>query len=106
MIEVTRLRKVGGPLTKRISLAPDGRLVSDGSACVMSRGHATRVRLERFEGFADLIQQLEPSEAIALGGLRPNLLDHVEVTTQDRLAKVSHHSPLWQHRGCISPMRA
>ena len=41
-IEITTLSKTGGPLTKRISLAPDGTLRSDGSACVMSSGIAQR----------------------------------------------------------------
>ena len=44
-IELTRLTKDGGPLTKQISLSPDGTLVKDGSACVMAHGTAERVRL-------------------------------------------------------------
>jgi hypothetical protein len=93
MIEITRLAKIGGPLTKRISLSPDGKPVSDGSACVMSRGHAQRVRLDHLSQFADLVQQLEPHEAIALGALRADLPEHVEVTTQDRLVKLNGAAP-------------
>jgi hypothetical protein len=92
-IEITLISKTGGPLTKRISLSPEGNLISDGSACVMSRGHAQRVRLDRLSQFADLVQQLEPHEAIALGALRDGLPDHVEVTTQDRLAKLTGAAP-------------
>src|SRR5258708_40292943 len=44
-IELTRLTKVGGPLTKRISLAADGTLLNDGAACVMSRGAAERIKV-------------------------------------------------------------
>src|SRR5258708_8124120 len=44
-IELTRLTKVGGPLTKRISLAADGTLLNDGPACVMSRGPAERIKV-------------------------------------------------------------
>ena len=44
-IEITGFTSDVGPLTKRISLAPDGSLLSDGSACVMSRGTAKRLRL-------------------------------------------------------------
>jgi hypothetical protein len=36
------LAKKGGPLTKQICLTEEGKLRSDGSACVMSRGVAQR----------------------------------------------------------------
>jgi hypothetical protein len=88
-LELTRLAKIGGPLTKRISLSPAGSLISDGSACLMSRGHAQRVRLDDLGQVADLIQSLEPHQAIALGSLRPDLPDHVKVATQDRLAQLN-----------------
>ena len=42
MIEVVAFKKTGGPLTKRIALAKDGSLCSDGSACVMGEGEARR----------------------------------------------------------------
>jgi hypothetical protein len=42
-IEITALTKAGGPLTKRICLSDDGKLISDGSACIMSRGGARRI---------------------------------------------------------------
>jgi hypothetical protein len=45
MIELVKFTKTAGPLTKRISLALDGTLVSDGSACVMTRGMAERVKI-------------------------------------------------------------
>jgi hypothetical protein len=35
--------KSGGPLTKSITLAADGSLKSDGSACVMPSGRARRL---------------------------------------------------------------
>jgi hypothetical protein len=93
MIEITRLAKTGGPLTKRIFLNQDGKLVSDGSACVMSRGRAQRVHLNHLIQFAELMQELEPNEAIALGALRADLPEHVEVTTQDSLAKLNGSAP-------------
>jgi hypothetical protein len=40
MTEFTIFAKSGGPLTKRISLAPDGSVKSDGAACVMAHGAA------------------------------------------------------------------
>jgi hypothetical protein len=89
MIELTRLAKVGGPLTKRISLSPDGTLKSDGSACLMSRGNARRVRLDNLGQVATLIQSLKSHEAIALGSIRAGLPDNVKVTTQDHLAQLN-----------------
>jgi hypothetical protein len=84
-IEFTKLTKNGGPLTKKISLAPDGTLVKDGSACVMAHGTAERVRVGGVDALGALIEGLEPSQAIALGTLRADLPDMVEVTTKKRL---------------------
>jgi hypothetical protein len=85
MIELTRLTKHGGPLTKKISLDPDGTLVKDSSACVMGRGTAERVRLDSITELAVLIEDLTQSQALALGVLRPDLPDKVEVTTKAKL---------------------
>ena len=84
-IEFTRLTKNAGPLTKKISLAPDGTLVKDGSACVMEHGTAERVRLAGVDALGALIEALTPSQAIALGALRPDLPDRVEITTKKKL---------------------
>jgi hypothetical protein len=85
-IEITVVRKADGlPLTKRISLGPDGSLRSDGSACVMSRGTASRFGFSRIGELAELIEQLGPDQALTLGGLRPDLPARVEVTTKRRL---------------------
>src|SRR5258708_21022527 len=84
-IELTRLTKVGGPLTKRISLAADGTLLNDGAACVMSRGAAERIKVADVAALATLIEELKPSQALALGNLRADLPDKVEVATKNRL---------------------
>jgi hypothetical protein len=84
-MQVTIIAKSGGPLTKRISLAADGSLTSDGSACVMSRGTAKRFAFAGVEQFATLIEHFGPHQAIALGGLRPDLPDEVSVTTKRKL---------------------
>jgi hypothetical protein len=89
MIEITRLEKIGGPLTKRISLGEDGRLISDGSACTMSSGRAERVQVRTLGEVANLIGVLSPQEAIALGRLRTDLPPLVSVTTQDSLARLN-----------------
>ena len=70
-VELTKLTKDGGPLTKQISMNKDGSILSDGTACVMVRGRAQRVRLGSMQELAELIETLKSSEAIALGALRP-----------------------------------
>jgi len=84
-IEITVFTKTGGPLTKRIMLAADGSLHSDGSACVMSRGAACRVRFDDLDAFANYIPRLASNKAIALGALRPDLPDDVEIITKIKL---------------------
>jgi hypothetical protein len=84
-IELTRLTKDGGPLTKQISLSPDGTLVKDGSACVMAHGTAERVRVAGVDALGALIEDLAQSQAIALGTLRADLPDKVEVATKKTL---------------------
>jgi hypothetical protein len=84
-IELTKLTKHSGPLTKKISLSPDGTLVKDGSACMMAHGTAERVRVAGVAELGALIDGLTPSQALALGALRPDLPDKVEVTTKKKL---------------------
>jgi hypothetical protein len=84
-MEVAIIAKGGGPLTKRISLAADGSLKSDGSACVMSRGTAKRFTFAGVGQFATLIEHFAPHQAITLGGLRPDLPHEVSVTTKRKL---------------------
>ncbi len=93
MIEITGLSSATGPLTKRISLSDTGALISDGSACVMGRGHARRVHLASMTEFADTIRRLDPNQAIALGALRPDLPDAVDVTTQIKLSALNGSAP-------------
>jgi hypothetical protein len=84
--EITVLRKADNlPLTKRVSLGPDGSLVSDASCCVMSRGVAWRFGFDRVRELAEAIEEFGPDQALALGGLRSDLPVRVEVTTKRRL---------------------
>jgi hypothetical protein len=85
MIEITLLAKTGGPLTKRISISPDGSLCSDGSACIMSTGAGTRTIFDSLDAFATCIGGLRSDQAIALGSLRDDLPDQVRITTKNRL---------------------
>jgi hypothetical protein len=84
LAEITLVAKIGGPLTKRISLADNEYLVSDGSTCTMSRGRARRWRGDVYE-FATLLEQLGSDQAITLGSLRPGLADEVEIVTKRKL---------------------
>jgi hypothetical protein len=82
--QLTIFAKLGGPLTKQISLE-NGAPKSDGSACVMSAGTARRFRFNDIRQFAARITDLGSHEAIALGRLRPDLPDQVELTTKRKL---------------------
>src|SRR4051812_24833154 len=66
--------KRGGPLTKKISLAADGSVYSDGSLCRMSGGTARQETGTPAE-YAKRIAGLTPEQAVALGGFRDGLPD-------------------------------
>jgi hypothetical protein len=85
MIEVTTFTKTAGALTKRISLAADGTVKSDGSACLMAHGSAQRMRLAGADDLAALIEGTQSNQALALGVLRPGLPDRVTVVTKSKL---------------------
>jgi hypothetical protein len=84
-IEITGITKIGGPLTKRILLTDDGTPKSDGSACVMTTGTASRIAIPGIKKLADVIGNLRSDQAITLGALRPNLPDKVDVVTKSKL---------------------
>jgi hypothetical protein len=84
-VELTCFTKANGPLTKRISLDPDGRVKSDGSACVMSRGTAQRVPIADLGQLAAVIGNIRADQAIALGALRTGLPEKVHVVTKQML---------------------
>lgn len=88
IIHITRARKAGkGLLCKRIALDPDGRPTSDGSPCRMWAGAATRVEITKGAfGLADLITDLDSSEALILG-------DHVAEGAAIRLVKDREANP-------------
>lgn len=92
LIEITGIIKRGGPLTKRISLSPEGGLLSDGSACVMSEGFAWSERFATPAEFGALIDNLPSHKAILLGALRDDLSEPVQVVTKWRLRKSSSTS--------------
>ena len=92
MLEITQLATASGSLTKTIRLSDDGRLVSDGSSCLMTSGTAHRLRLGGMRHFAEAIHGLQNHQAIALGALDPSLPDQVDITTRRRLAELNGHA--------------
>jgi hypothetical protein len=84
-IVLTRFTNADGPLTKQLSLAADGTLVQDKSACKLVSGTAERVTVDDVDGLGALIEGLTETQALALGDLRADLPGTVEVTTKKRL---------------------
>jgi hypothetical protein len=84
VIELTLLTS-DGPFTKTISLAPDGTLKKDATGGVMSHGAAERIYLAGVAELGPLVEGLTSNQALALGTLRADLPDKVEVTTKHRL---------------------
>lgn len=93
-LEISRIIKHGGPLTKELSLAPDGKLRSDGSACVMSEGRARRAICATLTDFAREITGLRSDEAIALGALRDDLPTEVRITTKGQITDLNGSVPI------------
>lgn len=92
-LEITAFAKSGGPLTKRIFLRDDGKAVSDGSACVMSRGLCRRIALDSVRDLASFIAELAPHQAISLGTLRPDLTGLLNVVPKAELNKLNGAAP-------------
>ena len=84
-IQITVLSKDNGPLSKKISLGPDGKPVSDGSACVMGRGKAKRSPLNGLHHLARVIERLGSHEAPCLGRLRVDLPDEIDIVVKSKV---------------------
>jgi hypothetical protein len=82
-VEVTRLVKDGGPLTKRRHLAADGTLTNNSSQCCMAHGAIERVRLDDWRAFGPLIEATPYNAAWALGRLRDGVPDGARLVTKD-----------------------
>ena len=91
VFEITLFTKNNGPLTKSITLTANGDIVSDASACRMSRGKAHRVQIDNVEELGKLIEKIEPDQAIALGALRVDLPDEVGINRKEEIN--SHTRP-------------
>lgn len=97
--QITLITKCDRPalMSKRISLDVNGKLRSDGSECRMMTGTAARAFTGTASALAQLIVSCGSNQAIALGRLRPDLPDSVDVTIPRRLD---------QHPGAITRSRA
>jgi hypothetical protein len=85
--EVTLIKKSGpNPvISKRIYLGDQGKVCSDGSQCLMAQGTATRAAAETAAVLAEHIMACGTDQAIALGALRTDLPNPVQITTSARL---------------------
>jgi hypothetical protein len=79
IIPLTILTNASGPMTKRISLKPDGTLDKDNSARVMFGGRADRIKVRGVGDLAGIINVLTTEKALALGTLRSDLPDTVSI---------------------------
>jgi predicted P-loop ATPase len=86
-LTVITKRDIPDLMSKRICLDADGKVVSDGSACLMRTGRATRVFAETADDLAKIISQCNSDQAIALGALKADLAENVRITTARRLHK-------------------
>jgi hypothetical protein len=89
MIEVAVLAKTGGPLTKRISLGPDGTIRCDGSACVIPHGCARRTTFDDLGTFTACIGSLGSNETTALGALHDDLPDQAQIVSKANLIEAN-----------------
>jgi len=80
-------------LTKTISLQSDGRLKSDGSACLMTRGHGQNVTLSGPDELAALINGLESSVALSLGVIAMAKVDRQRDDTVNVVTARNLHEP-------------
>jgi hypothetical protein len=83
-IEITVFEKTGGPLTKKIRL-DGGKVISDGSACLMAEGTARRVVIDDVATLAALINRMKSNEAYALGRIVDGYPDVCRVVTKEKL---------------------
>ena len=85
--QVTLITKRDLPclMSKRIFLDGQGKLQSDASGCLMIEGTASRASTTTAQDLARLIANCGPNQAIALGTLKCELPDQVDVTIPSRL---------------------
>jgi hypothetical protein len=86
-IEITLITNKSGPVNKKITLGPDGKLQKTGVGCIFA-GSACRVQMEDFHQIANGLPILASNHAIALGRMAPHLPDDCILTTKQNLANM------------------
>lgn len=84
-IPLTILDNTEGPLSKKIKLSADGEHLSSIAECKFYKGLASRWEFSSVAKVAATINRLKFNQAIALGSLRDDLRDVVNVVTGDEL---------------------
>ena len=87
--QITLITKRDAPalMSKRIGLDEQGKLQSDASECRMVHGTAARAPAATANDLAQIIASCGSDQAIALGALKNELADQVEVTVPKRLER-------------------
>ena len=85
--EITLITKRGAEplMSKRIFLDEAGKVRSDGSQCLMVRGHRHAGHGRNSARTCELIMSCGSDQAIALGALKAGLPDPVTITTERKL---------------------
>jgi len=96
-------RGVSALMSKRISLTNDGKLRSDGSECRMISGTANRALAGTATALSRIIASCRSDQAVALGVLKQELPESVDVTIPNRLGK--HPGAITRSRSCIDYRR-
>jgi hypothetical protein len=85
--EITLIKKSGANaiMSKRIFLDNEGKVCPDGTQCRMAQGTATRAVAKTAADLAEHISGCGADQAIALGKLRADLPNSVNITTRAML---------------------
>jgi hypothetical protein len=78
-VELTKITKESGAVTKRIHLNPDGSIGKDSSRCAIGKGRMTRLHLPDWRDFKEMLEATPRNTAYALGALRPGLPDSIQL---------------------------
>ena len=88
VVELSELRKPSGILTKKIALGEDGKPKSDGSACRLVIGKASRKRMNGSDpagALAGYLNEMNSRTALALGRITAPVADECRVVAKKQL---------------------
>jgi hypothetical protein len=85
-VEITLFDSLSGPLSKAISINPDGTLRKDGAVQLFS-GIATRMPVADAAGLAKIIDRMTSMQAISSGAMRAGLSDREQVCDRAALTQ-------------------